>query len=401
MMGLATNVASCAVRVVNIYATPWRFNGKLRDDEGTPRDLSGLETHYELYKEQLPRLLPDRMFGDLKSHGRVTLAHAVEDITVVDPKAELFTLPSRQVVLAVTMCLAGSTLIDKPIANVLEQCIAGNIRVGDRMVEDVLSAMFADKPAKDVFSKDSPGESLLPERHQLVFVARPDEGQLLPDQRVIDKILYRSSPPYRPEFVSPRRPKQLNSHLKQPVDGAGQDDSAQKPTLGVVTPYVSLLYGQEKYVEASIFLSTVHAVGTAARFRHIWRAAYHQTLLFREQKQETVAGQQTRNSLEILADNLGNLEFDLTVSVEFPLLRIETFKSDLYDAMDLDNQATALSQMFDQLGGSLSSEITAIEARERRRAENLHWHPSSSFRFRIWRTLRGPARIAELCGRVR
>jgi hypothetical protein len=388
--------AACAVRVVNIYATPWRFNGKLHDDEGTPTDLSGLETHYELYKEQLPRLLPDRVLGDLKGRGKVALARRVEGITVNDPKAELFTLPSKQVVLAITMCLAGGMLTDEqraePISKVLEQCIVGDIKIGGRMVADVLNAMFAESPAKDFFSKDSLSESLLPERHQLVFVARPTQTQSVPNQQVIDKILYRSSPPYRPEFVTPRRPQQLNSHLKQSVDGASwaeppmglpnrrrndadQDDSAQKQTLGIVTPYASLLYGQEKYVEASIFLSTVHAVGTAARFRHIWREAYQQALWFREQKQETVAGKQTRDSLEFLADNLGNLEFDLTVSVEFPLLRIETFKSDLYDAMDLDNQAEALSQMFDQLGGSLRSEITAIEVRERRRAERrMRWN---------------------------
>lgn len=129
--------------------------------------------------------------------------------------------------------------------------------------------------------------------------------------------------------------------------------------------------------EASIFLSTVHAVGTAARFRHIWREAYHQVLQCREQKQAMVAGEQTRDNLEILADNLGNLELDLMFSVEFPLLRIETFQSDLYKAMDLGTQANALSQMFDQLGGSLRSEITAIEVREQRRTEAIQWREES------------------------
>ncbi len=34
--------ADCALRVVNIYATPWRFDDRLSDTEGTPPDLSGL-----------------------------------------------------------------------------------------------------------------------------------------------------------------------------------------------------------------------------------------------------------------------------------------------------------------------------------------------------------------------
>src|SRR5258708_5628557 len=100
----------CAVRVLNIYATPWRFNGKLHNHEGAPTDLSGLEQHYELYKEQLPRLLPERVVGDRMWSSCVELAHAVGDVTVEDIKAELFALPSNQVVLAVTMCLAESVV---------------------------------------------------------------------------------------------------------------------------------------------------------------------------------------------------------------------------------------------------------------------------------------------------
>lgn len=403
---------ACPVRVVNIYATPWRFNGTLGDDECTPTNLNGLEQHYKLYKDQLPRLLPARVLGERIQSGAVTLAQEVRGVTVANAKAELFMLPSKQVVLAVTMCLADGVLTDgrgvEPIVEVLEQCIVGDIKIGEHMVADALSADFAGLPAfskepelhsktaqssiragrriKGLFKKstdfvpaikDTSSESLLPERHQLVF-ARPTGKQPVPNQRVIEKVLYRSAPPYRPEFIDPRLPKQLNSHLKRPSDGGrwtallmnlvGHHRTDE--TLGVVTPYVSLLYGHQEYVEASILLSTVHAVGAAARFRHIWREAYQQALQFREQKQKADTGEQTRDDLELLADSLGNLEFDLTFSVEFPLLRIETFQSDLYDAMDLVNQAATLSQMFNQLGGSLKSEITAIEVREGRRTKN-------------------------------
>lgn len=384
--------AAGTVRVVNIYATPWTFNGKLNEDEGKPRDLGGLEQHYALYKEQLPRLLPPCVLSDWIGHNDVELTQAVDGVTVADARAELFTLPSKQVVLAVTMSLNGAALIDtqqvEPIATVLEQCIFGQIMLGGRRLETALPEKLPERlpDGGRGFNRDVPGESLLPERHQLVFVSGSVPKQPVPSQQIIDKILYRSTPPYRPEFVDPRRPEQLNNPREPAINGvtwqarmsgllrryhpdADQHDAEQPPTLGVVTPYASLLYGHRDYVEASIFLSTVHAVGTAARFRHIWREAYHQVLQFREQKQATVTGEQTRDELEILADNLGNLEFDLTFSVEFPLLRIETFQSDLYEAMDLGTQANTLSQMFDQLGGSLRSEITAIEVREQRRIE--------------------------------
>jgi hypothetical protein len=137
----------------------------------------------------------------------------------------------------------------------------------------------------------------------------------------------------------------------------------------VVTPYVSLFFKQQRVVEDSILLSTVHAVGTASRFRQIWHEAYTQVRDFREFKQKQEAGIQTRADLEELTDNLGNLEFDLTFSVEFPLMRIESFQTALYEAMDLSAQAATLSQMFREIRGSLESESTAIDVRERRRNE--------------------------------
>jgi hypothetical protein len=48
-------------------------------------------------------------------------------------------------------------------------------------------------------------------------------------------------------------------------------------------------------------------------------------------------------------------------------MRIESFHSALYGAMDLPKQADTLSRMFTQLGGSLKSEITAIDIRDQRR----------------------------------
>jgi hypothetical protein len=220
--------------------------------------------------------------------------------------------------------------------------------------EESVAAMVGGPGNNALFERDKldnvPLPSLLPDPHQLVFAL----GDTAPAATAWETIIYREEPPSRPEFVLRlRRPEQLNTN----------------GDVGVVTPYVSLFYRQADYVEASVLLSTVHAVGTAARFRYIWRQAYDQVLRFRDQKQRAISGLQTRDDLEELADNLGNLEFDLTFSVEFPLMRVETFQSELYDAMDLDRQARTLSQMFDQIGGSLRSEITAIEVREQREGE--------------------------------
>lgn len=101
------------------------------------------------------------------------------------------------------------------------------------------------------------------------------------------------------------------------------------------------------------------------RFRQIWREAHHHVREFRRNDQKQGVGVQQRKELEAPVDRLGNLEFDLTFSIEFPLMRIESFHSALYQAMDLEKQADTLSRMFTQLAGSIRSEITAIDIRER------------------------------------
>lgn len=87
-------------------------------------------------------------------------------------------------------------------------------------------------------------------------------------------------------------------------------------TLCAVTPYASLLSDHPEYVENSIFLTVVQAVGTAARFRQIWHKANHRVRKFRRNDHDPTVGTQSRDALEFLADELGNLDIDLGFSVE-------------------------------------------------------------------------------------
>lgn len=379
----------CRVQVANIYATSWRYR-PCKDDQGSSVDLSeklnlgDLKKHYELYKDQLPRPLDGPCDAD-----HIDLAEGAPGIRVDKVEAMLFALPSNQVVITITLDFTTPSL-EEPhgvaaITQVLDQGIEGRITVRGLDLSDYVNELpdHVGEPLKTELTREKlagygDGDGLLPERHQLVFIARGHPEEDVPSEAIIDEILYREKPPYREEFTHQEKPEQLN--LFKPAGARGttgqwlpkrraeQEPVGRQTALGVVTQYVSLLYGHESFVRVSAFLSTVHAVGTAYRFRQIWHDAYHQVSLFRE-KQEAEVGLQTRDSLEELADRLGNLEFDLTFSVEFPLMRIETFKTALYEVMDLSNQARALSQMFNQLGGSLRSEITAIDVRDRRRDE--------------------------------
>jgi hypothetical protein len=368
----------CRIRVVTIYSTSWRYRGKAHEDLGARLELDDLKRHYELYRDQLPRLLPfDLLGGRICELDDLRLGRPVDGIRIDKADALLFALPSNQVVLAVTLEFTTQPLRDlssvRPITQVLEQCIENKIKLRTMDLQEYVGGLSDDELVWEGLAKE---DALLPERHQLVFVARRNDQERVPGQVVINEIVYRDAPPYREEFSILKQPDQLNLvKIKDRPMAEGrirlqawrQDSAEELSTLGVVTPYVSFLYGHLRYVEDSIFLSTVHAVGTSSRFRQIWHDAYQQVRQFKERKQSQEAGLQTRADLEELADNLGNLEFDLTFSVEFPLMRIETFQTALYEAMDLSNQAKALSQMFDQLDGSLRSEITAIDVRERRR----------------------------------
>jgi hypothetical protein len=376
----------CRLRVVCIYSTSWRHLGTEREDLSAKLELGGLTRHYELYKDQLPRLLPSAFLGGPIGEGDITLAEPVAGIEMTESDAALFALPSNQVVLAVSLGFTTGPLSELPnvtaVSRVLEQSIEAAVNIRGRSLTAYAERLERHGLTRDTLATDDGTqalpEALLPERHQLVFIARREKDAWVPTQSVISELLYRDTPPYREEFGTPKIPEQLNlveqfdeGEVVRPswasVAGQGESATRKLTTLGLVTPYVSLLYNHQRYVEDSIFLSTVHAVGTASRFRQIWHEAYQQVRRFRDQKQRQTAGLQTRADLEELADNLGNLEFDLTFSVEFPLMRIETFHTALYEAMDLSNQAKALSQMFDQLDGSLHSELTAIDVRERRR----------------------------------
>jgi hypothetical protein len=341
--------AQRSVRVVSMYATRWKDAGK--GPPPTKLDLEPrLARHYDHYQDRLPRRLLHRPATNV---AEVRFSKQQPDVTLTSAEVSLFALPSNQIVCEVTLTIDTDPFsvetVKAGVAGVLERCIEGDLQVQGKSL-----AKYVDNLAEEVKAESIPSEAedLLLERHLLVFVPRSDEDEGPPGQPVIDEIVYRDAPPYREEFTKLQSAQQLNQEGR---------------TLGAVNQYVSLLYGHEKFVEDSVFISTVQALGTASRFRQIWHEAYREVQHFRTEKQSQGFGKQTREDLERLADNLGNLEFDLAFSVEFPLIRIESFHSALFDALDLTEQTRTLSRMFAQLSGSVRSEITAIEIRERRR----------------------------------
>jgi hypothetical protein len=214
------------------------------------------------------------------------------------------------------------------------------------------------------------------ERHTLVFVQRthrtePDEFL---DPAGLDEVarglVYGVHWPHRREFTTVYTPEELA--------GPGR--------LAAVSHYASVLFGQADEVHSSVLLSTVQTVGTAARFQWIWRQAYRQVREFQVSKQAHQNGQQTRESLAPLADEMGNLELDLTFNVQTAadlglgstIALVDPFHTALHEAMKFKTRAETVANMFQRVNSSIQSELTAIVSREkevedlRRFAEQQH-----------------------------
>jgi hypothetical protein len=211
--------------------------------------------------------------------------------------------------------------------------------------------------ARDALSAASPG--FLPERHQLVCTASTEEANT---EDVIQRIIYRADLPYRKEHSAITYPAELNRR-----DG----------WLAAVGPYVSVVGGHPEFLESSIFTSAVQAVAASARLREIRDAAYRDVRIFRNDGDARGSTKVRRLVLEQIAGQLGDMELELSFSVEasadlgllVPSLRAEGFHSALYESMGLADRAATAARMLQRLARAISAELTAIESIERRADE--------------------------------
>lgn len=337
------------VRVSNLYATPWHLaDGAASRDLPEYLELWRFERYYRLSASQLPRVLRREeldtsalKFQRWQVAGRVTGA-----------RVWLFRLPSGQIVTALSLD-ARCELIDT--IGLLEDCYFGDVHIGEATVEEYTHAMAA-----QLCADGGPDHGFLPERHQIVFhqVPPPDDCEDL-----VQRLIYRTDLPYRKEYSAIRYPRELN----------------RRPGwLAAVGPYVSVVCGHPDFIENSIFLSAVQAVAAAAQLRAIRHAAYADVQLFRSLEAAPGTTQSRRRTLERIADQLGDLELELSYSVEatadlgllVPSLRAESFHDALYESMDLADKATTAGRMLSRLGSAIGAELTAIESIERRADDN-------------------------------
>ena len=108
-----------------------------------------------------------------------------------------------------------------------------------------------------------------------------------------------------------------------------------------------MICGHPDFIESAVFVSAVQAVAAAAQLRAIRQAAYADVRQFRDLEAAGGTTQARRRTLERIADQLGDLELELSYSVEatadlgllVPSLRAESFHSALYESMGLASKA--------------------------------------------------------------
>jgi hypothetical protein len=306
------------------------------------------ERYYRLSGDQLPRVL-GREVLDPNALGFNRWQHPGG---VAGARMWLFCLPSGQVVASLSLDVP-CELIDT--IDLLEDCYFGDVLINNKTAES-----YAQTLANQLGADSNDEHTFLPERHQIVYdhTPAPDDCEDL-----IQRLIYRSNLEYRKEYSVIRYPAELN----------------RRPGwLAAVGPYVSVIGGHSDFIENAVFLSAVQAVAAAAQLRAIRHAANADVRLFRNLEAAGGSTKVRRRTLERIADQLGDLELELSYSVEatadlgllVPSLRVESFHDALYASMDLANKAVTAGRMLERLGSAITAELTAIESIERRADDN-------------------------------
>lgn len=349
------------VRLTNVYATDWTWSGQ---GSGEPVErslqLGRLSPFYEAAFAQMPAVLArERIAGE-----RVRGPRMAADGSVSSATAWLFLLPSGQVVAVLT--------IDVPVElgdtiDLLEDGYYAELTVDARPLASFLQGLAGGQV------EAGRGEGLLSERHQIAF-ARLHDGDTVPDDHVVQQVIYRSRLPYRREFSAIVYPAELN---RRPT------------TVGAVGPYVSVIAGHQDYLENAVFLSAVQTVAAAAKLHEIRDQAYLAVRSFRQREDWTVTTEDRRRRLGQLAESLSDLELELSFSVEavsdfgllVPSLRAESYHDTLYTCMSLGEGAETVARMLERLERSIAAEATSVESLERRADEQrrVRWTVAVGF----------------------
>lgn len=338
------------IRITNIYGTSWEPVEHLEHAQPLTSRLrfGRLAGYYDNAADQLPTVA-----GCAELDPTTLAFHRwVPGTSVLAGRLWTLVMPSGQAVVALTLDVTATPM---QAIDLLEDCYYLDIQVGDENLE-----RFATRQATSLGMTDADRHGLAPERHQLVLLSSLAEQDR---DDVVQKLIYRANLPYRPEYSAITYPAELN----------------RRPNATVaVGPYVSVLAGQQDYVENAAFLSAAQAVASAVRLREIRDLAYEDVRLYRDAQATMPDVRTRRHTLERMVNQLGNLELELSFSVEapsdlgllVPSLRVVAYHDALFGCMGLREKADLVARTLHRLERSIHAETTAVEILERRADEN-------------------------------
>lgn len=356
------NPQRTTARISNVYATPWLLPegyGPLTSPAEYLR-LGRVQRYYQIYADQLPRVL----HSEPLDHTKLTFKRWTRKHRITAAHLWLFSTPSRQIVAALTL---DTNLNVSETVELLEDCYYLDLQIGQTTLESHLHTLVT----KFRVENHTDDIQLPPERHQLAY------GAPLPTrdcEDLIQRIIYRQDLPYQKEFSVIRFPAELN---RRPGNSVG------------IGPYVSAICGHQNDVENCALISAAQAVASAARLREIRQAAYDAVASLRYVEHGTIPTHSRRRILEDLADQLTNLELELSHSVEAPAdigllvpsLRVDNYHTTLFETMNLSRRVDIAARMLERLDRAINSGLTAIQSAERRADENrrLRWSVAVGF----------------------
>ncbi|GLW32998.1 hypothetical protein [Actinoplanes regularis] len=349
------------IRITNLFGTTWEPVERLGTTGAVTEFLrfGRLAGYYGKAADQLPAVASQETLD--VSAVRFNRWSAADGL--VSARLWFLVMPSGQVVVGFSIDIS-STLVEA--IEVLEDCYYTDVEIDGLPLE-----RYVCRSAQRLGLPDANEECFTPERHQIVFSRELTGGD---QSDTIQKLVYRSDLPYRQQYSAIEYPAELN---RRPGTSVG---------LG---PYVSVMFGQQDYVENSAFVSAAQAVASAVRLREVRDLAYEDVRLFRDAQATTGSVQSRRHTLERMSNQLGNLELELSFSVEssadlallVPSLRVVAYHDALYQCMGLREKATTVGRMLKRLERSIAAELTAIESVERRADEDrrMRWSVAIGF----------------------
>jgi hypothetical protein len=307
--------------------------------------LGRLARFYEASQRQLPRVI-DREELDPATLG----CRRWKGSELRKAHIWYFALASGQVLPALSLDVASGPLDTIPLLE--------DLYYADVTVADVPLARWSSLAVAERFGCRTDGGDFLPECHQLLYASIPTPAHV-PTSDQLQRVIYRADLPCRPEYSSIRYPTELN---RRPT------------TVAALGPYVSVIAGQQDYVENTVLLSAVQAVGSLARLLEIRHRAYECVETLKLSSTKALNLRDRRLIVEETADTLGDLEVELSFSVEatadlgmlVPSLRVESYHDSLYESMRLARSAATTGNMLERLRNSIADELTSIESVENR-----------------------------------